>query len=76
MKKILLFCIRSYQYVSGGLRTVGGPFVVATGCKFYPTCSEYAIQAVEHYGPFHGSVKAAGRLCRCHPWARGGVDYP
>ena len=64
----LIACIRVYQrYVS--------PFLPAT-CRFYPSCSEYAAQAIACYGPSQGLLKAVWRLLRCHPLARGGVDLP
>jgi uncharacterized protein len=44
-------------------------------CKYYPTCSEYAVQAVRSYGVFRGVVLAAWRLLRCNPWSHGGVDF-
>jgi uncharacterized protein len=44
------------------------------GCKFVPTCSEYAAEAVAAHGPWRGSVLAAWRLLRCHPFTRGGFD--
>jgi putative membrane protein insertion efficiency factor len=43
-------------------------------CRFVPTCSQYAIEAVECHGAIRGSVLAAGRLLRCHPFARAGFD--
>ena len=45
-------------------------------CRFYPSCSEYFIQAVELYGPYRGSWRGLRRLCRCHPWHPGGYDPP
>jgi uncharacterized protein len=45
-------------------------------CRFYPTCSEYALQAIAFYGPVRGLGKALWRLLRCHPLSRGGVDLP
>jgi uncharacterized protein len=44
-------------------------------CKYYPTCSEYAVQAVRRYGVVRGVVLAAWRLLRCNPWSHGGVDF-
>ena len=44
-------------------------------CKYYPSCSEYAVQAVRSYGVFRGIVLAAWRLLRCNPWSHGGVDF-
>jgi putative membrane protein insertion efficiency factor len=44
-------------------------------CKYYPSCSEYAVQAVRRYGILRGLVLAAWRLLRCNPWSLGGVDH-
>ncbi len=43
-------------------------------CRYVPTCSEYAMEAVERYGALRGGLMALGRLLRCHPFARGGYD--
>jgi putative membrane protein insertion efficiency factor len=43
-------------------------------CRYYPSCSQYAKEAVLKYGALRGSWLAAGRLARCHPWHPGGVD--
>ncbi|HEX6459133.1 MAG TPA: membrane protein insertion efficiency factor YidD [Thermoleophilaceae bacterium] len=43
-------------------------------CKYYPSCSEYAVQSVRSYGILRGLVLAAWRLLRCNPWSLGGVD--
>lgn len=43
-------------------------------CRFVPTCSEYAIQAIKKYGPFKGSFLAIKRILRCHPWGGSGYD--
>jgi hypothetical protein len=45
-------------------------------CKYHPTCSQYAVDAIRKHGVARGSAKAAWRLLRCNPWSRGGVDYP
>jgi putative membrane protein insertion efficiency factor len=45
-------------------------------CRFYPSCSEYFIEAVQKYGPLRGACKGVGRICRCHPWHPGGYDPP
>ena len=50
--------------------------VLPAVCRFHPSCSEYFIQAVHKYGPLRGACKGVGRLCRCHPWSRGGFDPP
>lgn len=44
-------------------------------CKYHPSCSEYAIQAVRRYGVLRGVVLAGWRLLRCNPWSHGGVDF-
>lgn len=44
-------------------------------CRYYPTCSGYAVTALERFGPVKGFYLAARRLLRCHPWAPGGVDH-
>jgi putative membrane protein insertion efficiency factor len=43
-------------------------------CRYYPSCSRYALEAVQEHGALLGSGLAAVRVCRCHPWAAGGVD--
>ena len=44
-------------------------------CRFYPSCSAYAMTAVQRFGPVKGTWLAARRLGRCHPWNPGGVDH-
>jgi uncharacterized protein len=44
-------------------------------CKYHPTCSAYAVEAVRRYGILRGFVLAAWRLLRCNPWSHGGVDF-
>ncbi|HEX4825968.1 MAG TPA: membrane protein insertion efficiency factor YidD [Candidatus Polarisedimenticolaceae bacterium] len=48
--------------------------VLPPACRFHPTCSEYAVEAVSQHGAFRGGLLAIGRLARCHPWSRGGFD--
>jgi putative membrane protein insertion efficiency factor len=48
--------------------------MLPNACRYVPTCSEYAEEAVERYGLLRGSMKAAWRLLRCHPFAHGGFD--
>ncbi|MCZ6565388.1 MAG: membrane protein insertion efficiency factor YidD [Gammaproteobacteria bacterium] len=43
-------------------------------CRFHPTCSVYAIEAIQQHGVLHGSYLAIKRLGRCHPWHEGGID--
>lgn len=44
-------------------------------CKFYPSCSAYAVEAIRRYGALRGGWMALRRLVRCHPWSVGGVDH-
>ncbi|MEW5729527.1 MAG: membrane protein insertion efficiency factor YidD [Pseudomonadota bacterium] len=48
--------------------------VLPASCRFYPSCSAYALEAVDKHGPIAGSWLAVRRVCRCHPWNDGGVD--
>jgi putative membrane protein insertion efficiency factor len=65
---LLIAAVRAYQAL---LR----PILPAV-CRFYPSCSEYFVEAVQKYGPVRGSCKGVGRICRCHPWSPGGFDPP
>ena len=56
-------------------RTVLSP-LLGQRCKYHPSCSAYAIQAIEEQGVARGVVLAGWRLARCNPWSHGGVDYP
>jgi putative membrane protein insertion efficiency factor len=47
----------------------------APTCKYHPSCSQYASDALRKYGLFRGTAKTAWRLVRCNPWSHGGVDY-
>ena len=47
----------------------------AGSCKYHPSCSQYALDALRTHGFFRGSVLAAWRLLRCNPWSHGGVDF-
>ena len=48
--------------------------LIGPGCRFAPTCSEYAAQSLIEHGPWRGSWLAARRVCRCHPWGGSGYD--
>lgn len=56
-----------------GYRAVISP-LYGDVCKYYPSCSAYAVAAVQQHGAVKGSALTAARLARCHPWARGGID--
>jgi putative membrane protein insertion efficiency factor len=49
--------------------------VGAPTCKYHPSCSQYAVDAIREFGPLKGLVLAGWRLLRCNPWSHGGVDY-
>lgn len=49
------------------------PFLIGS-CKFHPTCSEYAIEALQTHGLIRGFILAVGRVGRCHPFTPGGID--
>ena len=57
-----------------GYRALVSP-LLGPRCKYHPTCSQYALDALREYGFLRGSVLAAWRLLRCNPWSDGGVDY-
>ncbi|RUM43182.1 MAG: membrane protein insertion efficiency factor YidD [Desulfurobacterium sp.] len=68
MKETLILLIKLYQkFVSP---------ILPSSCRFYPSCSSYAIMAIEKYGVIKGSLKATWRILRCNPFSKGGVDYP
>jgi putative membrane protein insertion efficiency factor len=66
MRKILILLIRSYQYLLS-------PFL-ASSCRYVPTCSQYAIEAISEHGVFKGLILTIKRLACCHPWHAGGYD--
>ena len=63
----LIWLVRAYQLLVSPLL---GP-----SCKYYPSCSAYAVTALGRYGPLTGTWLAARRWLRCHPWSHGGVDH-
>ncbi len=67
MKKILIALINFYRHQISPIK--GG-----SCCRFTPTCSQYALEAVEKYGALKGSYLAIRRLLRCHPWGGSGYD--
>jgi len=67
MKWLLIGLVRGYQLVVS-------PYLGPT-CRYYPSCSSYAIEALRVHGAFKGTWLAVRRLGRCHPWSPGGVDH-
>jgi putative membrane protein insertion efficiency factor len=73
-QKGLVFIIRVYQLTLSPLRmAVFGPL---GRCRFTPSCSQYAREAIYLHGAMRGGFLAARRLCRCHPWGDFGQDLP
>jgi putative membrane protein insertion efficiency factor len=66
MKRALVTAIRGYQYAVAPM--------LGMNCRFFPSCSEYAREAIESHGALAGSWLAARRLGRCHPFHPGGYD--
>lgn len=67
IKFILISLIKFY-------RIVISPMKITPSCRFIPTCSEYAIEALEKYGPLKGSILAVKRILRCNHFSKGGYD--
>jgi len=63
---VMGWTIRAYQLLVAP--------VLPAGCRYYPSCSEYARQAIAGHGPLAGGWLALKRVCRCHPWGGSGVD--
>lgn len=66
MRRILIGLIRLYQILISPL--------LGSHCRFYPSCSHYAAEAIERHGIARGVYLAVRRLARCHPWHPGGID--
>mgnify|MGYP000559126818 FL=1 len=69
MKKILPICC-CCLFISIGVHFSND----SSSCRFVPTCSEYAIEAIKKHGPFKGLYLAVRRILRCHPWGGSGYD--
>ena len=67
MKKILISFIRFYQ------KSIS-PLLGSGKCKYYPTCSHYAVEAINIHGAFKGFFMAMWRILRCNPFSKGGYD--
>jgi putative membrane protein insertion efficiency factor len=66
MRALIILPVRAYRYFISPL--------LGHHCRFAPSCSEYALEALERHGALTGSYLSARRLARCHPWHQGGYD--
>ena len=66
MKRLIKICIRGYQLIISP--------IIGQRCRFQPTCSSYALEAVEEHGVIKGTYLGMKRVLRCHPWGSGGYD--
>lgn len=66
MRNLLIVILRAYRWLIS-------PWL-GQHCRFYPSCSQYAIEALERHGIWRGAWLAARRVARCHPWHPGGFD--
>ena len=65
-RKSVLLLLRGYKWAISPM--------LMPACRYVPTCSEYAMEAIERYGVLRGGCRAVWRVLRCHPFAKGGVD--
>ncbi|MDP2940811.1 MAG: membrane protein insertion efficiency factor YidD [Candidatus Omnitrophota bacterium] len=68
LRKLALYAVGAYRFFIRG--------VLPPSCRFSPSCSEYAQQALLKYGFWQGNLKAVKRICSCHPWSAKSVDDP
>jgi hypothetical protein len=66
MRRLLILLVRLYQHTLG--------YVLGGQCRFHPSCSHYAVEALAVHGSLWGSWLAVRRIARCHPWHPGGID--
>ena len=66
MKKVVISCIKFYRKFISPLKR--------PSCRFYPTCSQYTLEAVEKYGALKGGFMGIKRIFKCHPYNKGGYD--
>ncbi|MGC9942345.1 MAG: membrane protein insertion efficiency factor YidD [Verrucomicrobiota bacterium] len=72
LSHLLIFAVRVYRLaISPAQVFLFGP---SGGCRYTPSCSQFALEAIQAHGAMKGSVLAAGRICRCHPWGGCGHD--
>ena len=67
-KAIFIAPIKFYQKIISPM--------FSNNCRFYPTCSEYTVIAINKYGVFIGIIKGICRILKCHPFYKGGIDFP
>ncbi|MEM6961838.1 MAG: membrane protein insertion efficiency factor YidD [Myxococcota bacterium] len=68
LARFLLLVIRAYWYTLSP--------ILGKACRFHPSCSRYTATCIDRFGAFKGSWLGLKRICRCHPFHPGGVDYP
>jgi hypothetical protein len=68
MKKTIILLIKIYQKMLSP--------ILGNSCRYYPSCSNYSIQAIEKYGVLKGTLKSIWRIIKCNPFSKGGIDYP
>jgi len=66
MKKLLQYPIRAYRFLLSPM--------LGSNCRFQPSCSAYALEAIEQHGAARGGWLSVKRICRCHPWGAHGYD--
>ena len=66
LSELIIKCIKAYRFILS-------PWL-GNQCRFYPSCSNYAIEAVQKHGALKGSCLAIKRISSCHPWHHGGID--
>lgn len=66
LKAVLMASIRTYRYVLAPL--------LGTNCRFEPSCSQYSLEVINHFGCIRGGYLTLRRLVKCHPWHEGGYD--
>jgi putative membrane protein insertion efficiency factor len=66
MKKLLQYPIRAYRFLLSPM--------LGSNCRYHPSCSAYALEAIERHGAARGGWLSVKRICRCHPWGAHGYD--
>jgi putative membrane protein insertion efficiency factor len=66
MKKLLQYPIRAYRFLLSPM--------LGSNCRYHPSCSAYALEAIERHGAERGGWLSVKRICRCHPWGAHGYD--